>query len=94
MLYISGYINNCLINTYGMITYFFSSLNSCIIPEEEQVLPEYNTHFYNFSNLSKLDEVVVYEQPLYRRTQSDPNIKLNYRQPKSVANQDREWDIL
>lgn len=93
MLYVSGYINICLINTYGMITYFFSSLNSCIIPEEE-VLPKYNTDLYNFSNLSKLDEVVVYEQPRYRRTRSDPNIKLNLRQNKLVDNQDREWDIL
>lgn len=96
MLYITGYINSCLINTFGIITNFFSSLNSCIIPEEEEVevLPKYNTHFYNFSNLSNLEEVVVYEQPRYRRTRSDPNLKLNFRQNKSVANKDSEWDIL
>ena len=84
-------------NTFGMISLFFTTLNSCIIPEEEkEVLPRYNNEFYNYSNLSKMEEVVVYEQPhrnRMRRTRSDPNLKLHFRE-NTQTNKDSEWDIL
>ena len=99
MLYISGYINHCLINTFGMISQFFTTLNSCIIPEDEiEVIPRYTNQFYNYSHLSKMEEVVIYEQPhsnsnCMRRTRSDPNLKLQFIEAPHKK-KDSEWDIL
>ena len=78
MLYLSGYINNCLTNSFDVISIFFNTLNSYIIPEEDPTFNDTNSNFYNYSNLSKLEEVIICEQPVYkrRRTRSDPNIKL------------------
>jgi hypothetical protein len=78
MLYLSGYINNCLTNSFDVISIFFNTLNSYIIPEEDPTFNDTTSNFYNYSNLSKLEEVVICEQPVYkrRRTRSDPNIKL------------------
>ena len=86
MLYVSGYINTCLRNTFDIVGYFFESLNKCFIPNKK----ENPTDFYNFSNLSKLEEVVIYEQPKrkVKRTKSDPNLRINFKE------NDCDWDIL
>ena len=109
MLYLSGYINKCLTNSFDVISIFFNTLNSYIIPEEDPTFNDTSSNFYNYSNLSKLEEVVICEQPVYkrRRTRSDPNIKLILKEEtivkptpkpqKIVVNKikkDDEWDIL
>tara|TARA_B100000787_G_scaffold170083_1_gene163895 strand:- start:7356 stop:7556 length:201 start_codon:yes stop_codon:yes gene_type:complete len=61
------------------------------------------TNFYNYSNLSTLEEEIIYDQPVYtrRRTRSHPNIKMyltdSIKESEVVfTNQekDEEWDIL
>jgi len=101
MLYLSGYINSCLVNTSGIISSFFKNLNSFLLPEEEEVVPRYNKNFYNYSNISKLEEVVIYEQPhrnsTIKRSRSDPNLKINFSETKkknTSVSKDCEWDIL
>ena len=88
-----------IINTFDMISSFFTNLHSCLIHKEEKdVLPRHNNTFYNYSNISKMEEVVVFEQPRHnldikRRTRSDPNLKFHVIE-STKKNKDSEWDIL
>lgn len=100
----SGYINSCLISTSDIVSVFFITLNSYIIPEEEPTKPK--TNFYKSSNLSTLEDDIIYDQPVYtrRRTRSYPNIKMYLTDPPSRCDEskvvltnkekDEEWDIL
>ena len=100
MLYLSGYINSCLVNTCGIISSFLKNLNSFLLPEEEEH-PRHNTNFYNYSNLSNLEEVVIYEQPRrnspIKKSRSDPNLRINFieiKKPNTQVSKENEWDIL
>jgi hypothetical protein len=82
-----------------MISNFFKNLNSFILPEEEH--PRYYTNFYNYSNISNLEDVVIYEQPRrnspIKKSRSDPNLRINFieiKNPNTQVSKETEWDIL
>ena len=95
MLYISGYINNCIANTLNMFLICFKNINNIFDYKNNEKYKK-NSDFYNFDNLSKLEEVIIYDKPKKRsKSESQLEFKHDYYELKqNEKNNDSEWDIL
>ena len=97
MLYMSGYISNCIANTLNVFLICFTNINN-IFDYKNNEKYKNEDNFYNYNNLSKLQEVVIYNKPkkLERsKSESQLEFKHDYHNlTQKNKNNDNEWDIL
>ena len=97
MLYISGYINNCIANTLNVFLICFNNINN-IFDYKNNEKYKNEDNFYNYNNLSNLEEVVVYNKPKkIKRSKSESQLEFKndyYKLKQNEKNNDTGWDIL